>query len=165
MNEEKAREVAIQILDEFEGLLAAKGIKVPSDDRAGREEEACLHSREKSGLEEAIVGLLLEHADVVMTDHDVGDASHPLRQLAIGILDEFEELLAEKNVMIPSDDREGREEEACLYGTEYYELEDAIVGILASEPPQPIASDEARTACEAMQRKMAATPAGWVRRR
>ena len=39
MNDEKAREVAIRILDE---LLAAKDIKIPSDDREGREEEACL---------------------------------------------------------------------------------------------------------------------------
>ena len=34
-----ARPIAIQILDEFEELLAAKGIKVPSEDREGREEE------------------------------------------------------------------------------------------------------------------------------
>ncbi|MBN2562215.1 MAG: hypothetical protein JXQ75_14925, partial [Phycisphaerae bacterium] len=32
--------------------------------------------------------------------------------------------------MVPSDDREGRDEEACLYGSEYYELEDAVVGVL-----------------------------------
>ncbi|MBN2562221.1 MAG: hypothetical protein JXQ75_14955 [Phycisphaerae bacterium] len=35
--------------------------------------------------------------------------------------------------MVPSDDREGREEEACLYGTEYYELEDMVVGVLMGE--------------------------------
>lgn len=52
------------------------------------------------------------------------------RELAIQILDEFEELLDAKGIMIPSDDREGRKEEACIYGTEYYELEDAIVDIL-----------------------------------
>ena len=39
MNEEKVREIAIQILDEFEELLAAKGITIPSDDREGREED------------------------------------------------------------------------------------------------------------------------------
>ena len=133
MNEERAREIAVQVLDEFEELPAAKGIKVPSEDQEGVPGKACLYGREKSGLEEAIVGLLLEHADVVMTDHDVGDASRPLRQLAVAVLDEFEELLAEKNVMILSEDREGREEEACLYGCEYYELEDAIVGILVEE--------------------------------
>ena len=42
MKEDKTREIAIQILDEIEELLAAKGIKVPSEDREGREEEACL---------------------------------------------------------------------------------------------------------------------------
>ena len=35
--------------------------------------------------------------------------------------------------MVPSKDREGRPEEACLYGTEYYLLEDAVVGVLMGE--------------------------------
>jgi len=55
------------------------------------------------------------------------------RRIAIRILDEFEELLDEKNVTIPSSDREGREEEARLYGSEYYTLEDAISEILVEE--------------------------------
>lgn len=52
------------------------------------------------------------------------------RQIAIIILDEFEEMLARKDIVVPSNDREGRPEEACIYGTEYYELEDATTGIL-----------------------------------
>jgi hypothetical protein len=55
------------------------------------------------------------------------------RRIAIGILDEFEELLDEKGLVIPSDDREGRKEEACLYGTEYYRLEDTITDMLVEE--------------------------------
>jgi hypothetical protein len=55
------------------------------------------------------------------------------RRIAIRILDEFEDLLDEKNVTIPSSGREGREEEARLYGAEYYTLEDAITGILVEE--------------------------------
>ena len=55
------------------------------------------------------------------------------RRIAIRILDEFEDLLDEKNVAIPSSDREGREEEARLYGSEYYPLEDAITEILVEE--------------------------------
>lgn len=45
------------------------------------------------------------------------------RRVAIEIMDEFEELL----------DREGRKEEACIYGTEYYELEDVVTDILVEE--------------------------------
>ena len=41
------------------------------------------------------------------------------RRGAIRILDEFEKLLDEKNVTIPSSDREGRDEGARLYGAEY----------------------------------------------
>ena len=55
------------------------------------------------------------------------------RRIAIEVLDEFEELLDEKGILIPSDDREGREEEACLYGTEYYRLEDTITDMLVEE--------------------------------
>ncbi len=57
------------------------------------------------------------------------------RKVAIRVLDEFEELLAGKSVMLSSDDREGRDEEACIYGSEYYELEDAITDLLIEETP------------------------------
>ena len=46
---------------------------------------------------------------------------------------EFEDLLHEKDVMIPSSDMEGHGGEARLYGSEYYRLEDAMPGILAEE--------------------------------
>ena len=53
------------------------------------------------------------------------------RKLAFAIISgDFEELLAEHNIMIPSADREGREEEACIYGDAYYELEEGITEIL-----------------------------------
>ena len=56
------------------------------------------------------------------------------RRIAIEILDEFEELLAEKGIKIPSNDREADvENETCLYGTEYYDLEDEITDILKRE--------------------------------
>ena len=63
MNEEEARELAIQILDEFEELLAAKGIKIPSDDREGREEEACLYGTEYYELEDAVTDILMENVE------------------------------------------------------------------------------------------------------
>ena len=76
------------------------------------------------------------------------------REIAIRILDEFEELLDEKGITIPSADREGHEEEACLYGREYYQLEDAVVGILMDElatvGTKPTASNEARPARETL---------------
>ena len=53
------------------------------------------------------------------------------RRTAIDILDEFEELLDRHGIKVPSSDREGRDEEACLYGSEHYELEDAVTDMLA----------------------------------
>lgn len=52
------------------------------------------------------------------------------RGIAIMILDIFEDMLDEKGIMIPDEDREGDEGEACLYGSTYYELEDAITELL-----------------------------------
>lgn len=52
------------------------------------------------------------------------------RGLAFAIIQDFEDLWDEKDITIPLADREGREEEARLYGAEYYLLEDAITDIL-----------------------------------
>lgn len=52
------------------------------------------------------------------------------RKIAIKILDKFEELLEEKDITIPNDDREEEQDEARIYGSDYYDLEDAIVEIL-----------------------------------
>ena len=60
------------------------------------------------------------------------------RKIAIEILDEFEELLAEKDIKIPSNDREpDGQNQAFLYGTEYYDLEDKITDILKREFRKP----------------------------
>lgn len=54
------------------------------------------------------------------------------RGLAISILDIFEDMLDEKGIMIPDEDRTGDESEACLYGTTYAELEDQITELLSN---------------------------------
>lgn len=52
------------------------------------------------------------------------------RKIAIKIINEFENILAENNIRIPDKDRKGNEDEACIYGTTYYNLEDTILEIL-----------------------------------
>lgn len=52
------------------------------------------------------------------------------RGLASMIVDLFEELLVEYNIYIPNDEREGDEDEACIYGSDYYALEDQITELL-----------------------------------
>jgi len=52
------------------------------------------------------------------------------RELASKIIEVFENLLEEKGIKIPSKDREGNEEEASIFGREYYRLEDEITSIL-----------------------------------
>ena len=54
------------------------------------------------------------------------------RELAIRIIDEFERLLAEKGIKIPNNEREEslNNDEAYIYGSDYYDLEDNIVEIL-----------------------------------
>lgn len=52
------------------------------------------------------------------------------RDLAMRIIDKFEDLLCNYNIKIPSEDREQTEDEACIYGTQYYDLEQSIIEIL-----------------------------------
>ena len=68
------------------------------------------------------------------------------REIAIEIIKEFEELLGRKGIQIPSQDREGNPEEACLYGSEYYELEDGVTDILKKH----FATDHKETILEAL---------------
>ena len=62
MKEERAREIAHRILEEFEDLLTEKGIVIPSDDRTGDPDEAHLFGTEYSRLEEAIVAVILSES-------------------------------------------------------------------------------------------------------
>lgn len=52
--------------------------------------------------------------------------------IAIMILDLFEEMLDEKGIQIPDEDRTGDDSEAALYGMTYGKLEDQITAILAN---------------------------------
>lgn len=76
-----------------------------------------------------VMEILLEESRVLET-YPAAEDDWPVREVAIRIVDAFEELLAEKGIMVPSADREGREEEACLYGAEYYTLGDGVVGVV-----------------------------------
>jgi len=155
MDEERAYEIALRIRDEFEDLLDEKNITIPSADREGVPGEARMYGEENSRLVEAIVELLVEYADGITLKGEIAEPCHPMRELAILACEEFEDLLDDKNIMIPSVDREGREEETCLYGSEYYALEDAVVDILMEE-----LGEDARTAVAMMQKAMAATLEG-----
>lgn len=55
-----------------------------------------------------------------------------LTKVAFDIVGEFEALLHDKGIKIPNDKRElGREdEEACIFGDDYYRLEEEVKGIL-----------------------------------
>ncbi len=47
-------------------------------------------------------------------------------KFTFAIIDEFEEFLNERNITIPDDNREGNLDEARIYGSSYYELEEHI---------------------------------------
>lgn len=57
------------------------------------------------------------------------------RGVAIRILDIFEEMLENKGISIPDEERTGDESEACLYGMTYAELENAIEELLSRYYP------------------------------
>lgn len=53
-----------------------------------------------------------------------------LREYSVDICELFEDLLEEHDITIPDEDREGRPEEARLYGTTYADLEYRVLNIL-----------------------------------
>jgi len=58
------------------------------------------------------------------------------RGVAIRILDIIEEMLENKGIMIPDEDRTGDESEACLYGMTYADLENTIEELLRVYYPE-----------------------------
>ena len=56
--------------------------------------------------------------------------SNKTKELASDIINHFEELLSKNNIIIPNEDREGNDDEACIYGKDYYDLEDYIINVL-----------------------------------
>ncbi len=62
--------------------------------------------------------------------NDLFESVGKTRGIAIAILDMFEDMLDEKGIMIPDEDRTGEEGEACLYGMTYANLEDQIYELL-----------------------------------
>ena len=58
------------------------------------------------------------------------------RRKAIEVIEFFEEFLNEKNITIPSSDREGNDNEARIYGSEYYELEDSLTEWFVKDNPE-----------------------------
>ena len=52
------------------------------------------------------------------------------KEKAVEIIDEFEDLLVVNDIKIPNADREENEDEACIYGSDYYNLEESIIEIL-----------------------------------
>ena len=54
-------------------------------------------------------------------------------EIAFSIIGEFEEYLAERDITIPSSDREGDPDEARIFGSEYYALEDAVIDIISEK--------------------------------
>lgn len=71
-------------------------------------------------------------SSIVPLEEEEEEEEIKIRQISADICGLFEELLERHDIFIPDEDREGNEEEACLYGTTYYELEDDVTQILLS---------------------------------
>ena len=77
----------------------------------------------------SVMKVLIKKEEINM-NNNLFDNVGKTRGIAIMILDMFEEMLDEKGIMIPDEDRTGEEGESCLYGTTYGNLEDEIVALL-----------------------------------
>jgi len=58
------------------------------------------------------------------------------QEFAAEILEIFEEKLEELNVTLPNSDREGKDDEARIFGSDYYDLEDKVAELLRNNKKQ-----------------------------
>ena len=89
------RRIALEIMDEFEKLLASKGIKIPSEDRdPERYDEACLYGREYCELEDSITDLLkAQHFSIKealkLTDDQASKITVMMHEIARKMADDY----------------------------------------------------------------------------
>lgn len=127
MKEEKARELAFAIIGgDFEELLAENGIMLPSADREGREEEACIYGTEYYLLEDAITDILVKGSKRVRKTQQA-------RDMAFRIIEEFEETLDHFHIRVPSADPARATSAVALCMPEWDRLRDGIVKLLRRE--------------------------------
>ena len=124
MDEEKARELAFAIISgDFEELLAKHDITIPSADREGREEEACIYGTEYYLLEDAITSILKKGSKRTGKEQQA-------RDMAFRILEEFEEVLDHHHIKVPSTDPQRATSHVALCMPEWDGLRDGIVRLL-----------------------------------
>lgn len=68
---------------------------------------------------------------VTLEDLVVRDGELHIRHISADIATIFEDILADNDILVPDDEREGDEGEAALYGDTYSEFEDGITEQLA----------------------------------
>lgn len=89
---------------------------------------------EYSMISEDDEGIVMEYLDdyyqSIRPNRFIENGKFKVRQFSASICDVFEYLLREYDIYIPSEDREGEEDEACLYGDEYSIVEDGVTKVL-----------------------------------
>lgn len=55
------------------------------------------------------------------------------RELAIAIIEKFEDFLDEKGIVIPNKEKDEDPIASNIYGSDYYKLEDEIIELLGEE--------------------------------
>ena len=126
MKEDDVRDLAFAIIEDFEELLAEHDIMIPSADREGREEEACIYGTEYYLLEDAITDILVKGS------RRIGKTPQA-REMAFNIIEEFEEVLDYHHIKIPSNDPQRPTSQVALCLPEWDKLRDSITGMLVRE--------------------------------
>ena len=70
------------------------------------------------------------NSDVALTEEEYKESQIDVNETVIKIINEFEHLLEKYNIDIPDKYRQGDEDEAHIYGDEYYILENNIKQII-----------------------------------
>lgn len=101
--------------------------------------EICHSCQADGGVEEEITGYIFrvnnEKLQNMIKEYEeyqnhIAELNRNIKDATVSILDCFEDLLNEKDITIPDDDRTGEETEARIFGTTYGDLESKIHDII-----------------------------------
>ena len=76
------------------------------------------------------MGKKLSKDNIFSDENWKGTREEALTHVAFAVVGEFEALLKDKGIKIPNEEREGKKDEACIFGSDYYRLEEEVKGIL-----------------------------------
>lgn len=118
-----------KLYDVYFTLAESANMVIEADNEEDAEDILCLIPNIQ--IIDRVQDVIAYKGIVVTRIDELEDKMSKARELAIDILEMFEDILDEHGIKVPDEDRMGDENEAALYGTTYANLEDELAALLS----------------------------------